>query len=51
MLNALNQLPVKNIKKQNLTLHYKIEHGLLPEYLSNYLVKKEKLYGYNIRAR
>lgn len=52
MLDLLNWLPVRQIvQKANLVLIYKIEHGQMPIYLSQFLEKRENFFDYNIRSR
>lgn len=51
MLNLLDWLPVdKLVLKANLVLIYKIEHGQMPAYLSNFLVRRANFFEYNIRS-
>lgn len=52
MLDLLNWLPVHRlVQKANLTLIYKIDHGLMPSYLGNFLKKREIFVNYSIRSR
>lgn len=51
MLTSLNWLPIEMcIEKANVTLIFKIENNLVPEYLQSFLIKRQNMHSYPTRS-